>query len=148
LNRKEQGRLVVLNQVERGKKKKEGLVPLLDTPFWEVGGGYLRDKQPMIEGGREEEKIRIIELLHWLLYTGRQGDCGMEQTFEATIEKRDKWYIGWVDAVPGAFSQGRTIKEVEENLKEAVQLILESQRELRDKETSGKTLKRKIQVQV
>jgi len=50
----------------------------------------------------------------------------MEQTFEATIEKRDKWYIGWVDAVPGAFSQGRTIKEVEEDLKEAVQLILDT----------------------
>ena len=96
--------------------------------------------------GEGEEKE--IDLLHWLLYTGRQGDYGMEQTFEATIEKRDKWYIGWVDAVPGAFSQGRTIKEVEENLKEAVQLILESQRELRDKGTSGETLKRKIQVQV
>lgn len=54
----------------------------------------------------------------------------MEQTFEATIEKREKWYIGWVDAVHGAFSQGKTVKEVEENLKEAVQLILESQREL------------------
>jgi predicted RNase H-like HicB family nuclease len=54
----------------------------------------------------------------------------MERTFEATIEKRDKWYIGWVEAVPGAFSQGRTIREVQENLKEAVQLILESQREL------------------
>ncbi len=51
--------------------------------------------------------------------------CGMEQPFEATIEKRDKWYIGWVDAVPGAFSQGRTIKEVQENLEEAVRLILE-----------------------
>lgn len=56
----------------------------------------------------------------------------MEQTFEAKIEKCDKWYIGWVEAVPGAFSQGKTVKEVEENLKEAVQLILESQRELRD----------------
>ncbi len=72
----------------------------------------------------------------------------MEQTFEATIEKRDKWYIGWVDAVPGAFSQGKTIKEVEENLKEAVQLILESQRELRDEGGGGAILKRKIQVQV
>jgi predicted RNase H-like HicB family nuclease len=51
----------------------------------------------------------------------------MERTFEATIEKRDKWYVGWVEAVPGAFSQGRTIREVQENLKEAVQLILESQ---------------------
>ena len=72
----------------------------------------------------------------------------MEQTFEATIEKRDRWYIGWVDAVPGAFSQGRTIKEVQENLKEAVQLILESQQELRAKGMVGKILKRKIQVQV
>jgi predicted RNase H-like HicB family nuclease len=72
----------------------------------------------------------------------------MERTFEATIEKRDKWYIGWVDAVPGAFSQGRTIKEVQENLKEAVQLILQSQTELKEKGAGGKILKRKIQVQV
>jgi predicted RNase H-like HicB family nuclease len=72
----------------------------------------------------------------------------MERTFEATIEKRDKWYIGWVDAVPGAFSQGRTIKEVEENLKEAVQLILESQQELKTKGPAGKVLKRKILVEV
>jgi predicted RNase H-like HicB family nuclease len=72
----------------------------------------------------------------------------MEQLFEATIEKREKWYIGWVDAIPGAFSQGRTINEVEENLKEAVQLIIESQRELRKQKSSGTTLKRTIQVQV
>ena len=72
----------------------------------------------------------------------------MERTVEATIEKRDKWYIGWVDAVPGAFSQGRTIREVQENLKEAVQLILPSQCELKEKGVGGKILKRKIQVQV
>ena len=89
-----------------------------------------------------------IDLLTSLLYTASQGRCGMEQTFEATIEKREKWYIGWVDAVPGAFSQGRTVKEVEENLKEAVKLILESQRELRGKGTRGEILKRKIRVQV
>ena len=46
----------------------------------------------------------------------------MEQTFEATLEKRDKWYIEWVKTVPGAFSQGRTIKEVEENLKRKIQI--------------------------
>jgi predicted RNase H-like HicB family nuclease len=89
-----------------------------------------------------------MDLVTSLLYTNNQRGSAMEQTFEATIEKRDKWYIGWVDAVPGAFSQGRTIKEVEENLKEAVQLILETQRELRDKGAGGEILKRKIQVQV
>ena len=72
----------------------------------------------------------------------------MERAFEATIEKKDKYYIGWVDAVPGAFSQGRTIKEVEQNLKEAVQLILESQNDLRTTGSTGKILKRKILVEV
>ena len=72
----------------------------------------------------------------------------MERTFEATIEKRDKWYIGWVDAVPGAFSQGRTIREGQENLKVAVQLILESQCELKEDGGGGKVLKRKIQIQI
>jgi hypothetical protein len=36
----------------------------------------------------------------------------MELPFEAIIGKRDKWHVGWVDIVPGAFSQGRTIREV------------------------------------
>jgi len=72
----------------------------------------------------------------------------MERILEATIEKRDRWYIGWVDEVPGAFSQGKTVKEVQENLEEAVQLILESQSELRAKGLAGKILKKKIRVQV
>jgi len=53
-----------------------------------------------------------------------------------------------VDAVPRAFSQGRTIKEVQENLKEAVPLILETQREMRNRGAAGEILRRKIQVQV
>jgi predicted RNase H-like HicB family nuclease len=72
----------------------------------------------------------------------------MEQIFEATIEKHGKWYIGWVEAVPGAFSQGRTIKEVQENLKEAVVLVLETQRELKKEITAQKVLKKMIQVHV
>jgi predicted RNase H-like HicB family nuclease len=76
------------------------------------------------------------------------GDTDMEMTFEATIEKRDKWYVGWVDAVPGAFSQGKTIKEVQENLKEAIELILESQRELKKQASKSNVLKTKIQVNV
>jgi len=72
----------------------------------------------------------------------------MERTFEATIEKRDKRYIGWVDEVPGAFSQGKTIKEVQENLVEAVQLILETQVELDALDKGSKLFKKKIRVVV
>jgi len=78
----------------------------------------------------------------------RDRVMAMEQTFEATIQKRDRWYIGWVDAVPGAFSQGRTVREVQENLQEAIQLILETQRDLRDKGPTERLLRKKIRVQV
>ena len=72
----------------------------------------------------------------------------MQKIFEATIEKRDKCYIGWIDELPGAFSQGRTIKEVEENLAEAVLLVLEAERELKNKDIGSKTYKKKIRVQI
>lgn len=72
----------------------------------------------------------------------------MQKVFEATIEKRDKCYIGWIDEVPGAFSQGRTIKEVEENLAEAVLLVLEAERELKNKDLGSKIYRKKIRVQI
>ena len=72
----------------------------------------------------------------------------MQKIFEATIEKRDKCYIGWIDELPGAFSQGRTIKEVEENLAEAVLLILEAERELKNKGLGSKIYRKKIKVQI
>ena len=54
----------------------------------------------------------------------------MKREFSATIEKRGKWYIGYVPEVPGANTQGRTLKEVSENLKEALALVLEASREV------------------
>ena len=46
--------------------------------------------------------------------------------YTGIIVKSGTWYAGFVKEVPGAHSQGRTIKEVKENLKEAVRLIIES----------------------
>ncbi len=48
--------------------------------------------------------------------------------FTAVIKKNEKWYIGWVEEIPGVNAQGKTLKEVRENLKEALNLILESNR--------------------
>ena len=54
----------------------------------------------------------------------------MKRQFPTIIEKRGKWYIGYVPEVPGANTQGRTLKEVSENLKEALALVLEANKEL------------------
>jgi len=50
------------------------------------------------------------------------------KNFTAVIKKEGKWYIGWVEEVPGVNTQGKTIKEVRSNLKEALTLILETNR--------------------
>ena len=69
----------------------------------------------------------------------------MVREFVATIEKHGRWWVGWVDEVPGANSQGRTIKEVQENLKEAVAMVLEAKQALKLEEPV-KRYRRKIQV--
>ena len=54
----------------------------------------------------------------------------MEHRFTAVFRKDSKWWIGYVEELPGANTQGRTLKEARENLKEAVELIIEANREL------------------
>ena len=54
----------------------------------------------------------------------------MSREFTGVIEKRGNWYIGYVGELPGVNTQGRTLKEVRENLREALCLIVEANKEL------------------
>ena len=57
----------------------------------------------------------------------------------ALIEKsNDGWYVGQVEEMPAAISQGRTIEELKENLVDALKLILETNREILEKENEGR----------
>ena len=47
-------------------------------------------------------------------------------SFTAIIQKVNEGYIGFVEELPGANTQGKTVEEVRENLKEAIQLVLET----------------------
>lgn len=58
----------------------------------------------------------------------------MESVFTGVFEKVGDWYIGYVEELPGANTQGKTLEEARENLREAVELILMSNRELAEKE--------------
>jgi predicted RNase H-like HicB family nuclease len=66
--------------------------------------------------------------------------------YTAIIKKTPRgWYIGQCEQVPGALTQGRTIEEVEENLKEASALILEDEKEDFQLEHKGEEfIRRKI----
>ena len=69
----------------------------------------------------------------------------MRRAFSATIEKRGRWYIGYVPEVPGVNTQGRTLKEVSDNLKEALTLLLEANEDIGP---PTKMYKRTIEVEV
>jgi len=50
----------------------------------------------------------------------------MRRDFTLVIVKEDEWYAGFIKEVPGANTQGRSIEEVQENIKEALEMVLES----------------------
>lgn len=57
----------------------------------------------------------------------------MENSFTAVFEKIEDWYIGYVQELPGANVQERTLEAARESLREAIELILISNRELAEK---------------
>jgi predicted RNase H-like HicB family nuclease len=73
----------------------------------------------------------------------------MVNTFTAVFEKAEDWYIGYVEELPGANTQGKTLEETRENIKEAIELILISNRELTERDLIGKeVVKEEIGVNV
>ena len=68
----------------------------------------------------------------------------LDTAFTAVFMKVPEGYIAFVEELPGANTQGATLKEARENLQEAVTLVLEANRLLaeetiRDKETIKET---------
>ncbi len=55
----------------------------------------------------------------------------MTRTFTEVFEQHDGWWIGWVDEVPGAFAQERTLEEARESLREVIPAILEVRRDFK-----------------
>ncbi len=61
----------------------------------------------------------------------------MQLQLTAVFRKVPEGYIGFLEELPGANTQGATLKEVRSNLKEAAQLILEANRTLAEEAIGG-----------
>jgi predicted RNase H-like HicB family nuclease len=56
-------------------------------------------------------------------------------------------YVAYVEELPGAISEGDTLDQARENLRDAIEILLEANRELTAKPRPGqKVLREKIQV--
>ncbi|GAN34872.1 MAG: type II toxin-antitoxin system HicB family antitoxin [Candidatus Brocadia sp. AMX2] len=56
----------------------------------------------------------------------------MQIKLTAVFQKVPEGYIGFVEELPGANTQGDTLEEARSNLEEAVQLVLDADRELKE----------------
>jgi len=61
----------------------------------------------------------------------------MEITLTAVFQKFPEGYVGFVEELPGANTQGDTLEETRTNLEEAVRLVLEANRELTEESEKG-----------
>jgi predicted RNase H-like HicB family nuclease len=54
----------------------------------------------------------------------------MKQRYHTIIKpETNGWFVGWVEEIPGAISQGRSLQECRENLRDSLSLIVESHRD-------------------
>jgi predicted RNase H-like HicB family nuclease len=62
----------------------------------------------------------------------------LEQLTAVYEHTEDGWWVASVPEIPGAHSQGRTLEEAREMIKEAVKLLLEVRRDDAEREVAGK----------
>ncbi len=62
----------------------------------------------------------------------------MQLKLTAVFQKSPYGYIGYVEELPGANTQGKTLEETKKNLIEAIRLVLEANRVLMEEEIKGK----------
>jgi predicted RNase H-like HicB family nuclease len=60
---------------------------------------------------------------------------GMKLT--AAYKQVGDWWAASIEEIPGVHTQGATFEEAKENLKDALQMVLEVNRELAEKENSA-----------
>jgi predicted RNase H-like HicB family nuclease len=61
----------------------------------------------------------------------------MQLDLTAVFRKVPEGYVAFVEELPGANTQGATLEEARENLKEAAALVLETNRTLLEEELRG-----------
>ena len=61
----------------------------------------------------------------------------MDLKFTAVFQRFPEGYAAFVEELPGANTQGATLEEARANLREAVGLVLEANRQLAEEELRG-----------
>lgn len=117
--------------------------------------GISKDAISEIERGRRQPRVSTImalaeglgvdpqELLQEVVQTPRESPyIEASGHFTAVFERAGEWWLGYVEELPGANAQERTLDEARESLREAIGDILEANRELTRTEFEGRDVVR------
>jgi transcriptional regulator with XRE-family HTH domain len=122
---------------QRALAEKSGVSP---ATIYELETGRRPDPRPSTL--RRLAHVLGVEV-HDLLETSASLEAGENiGAFTAVYERDGHWWIGYVEELPGANAQGETLEETRESLREAVELILEANRELTRREFEGEEVVR------
>jgi predicted RNase H-like HicB family nuclease len=76
-------------------------------------------------------------------------DMVLTAVYEEVPESEGGGYVAYTEELPGAISEGDTLEEARENLRDAIQILLEANRELTGKPRQGQNVTReKITVPI
>jgi predicted RNase H-like HicB family nuclease len=54
----------------------------------------------------------------------------MKQRYHTIIKPEDNgWFVGWVEEIPGTITQAKSLQECRQNLRDALQLMVETHRD-------------------
>jgi predicted RNase H-like HicB family nuclease len=84
----------------------------------------------------------------WPMYNQRAAvtsrsdtsDWNLLMQFTAVYMQVPEGYIAFLEELPGANTQGATLEEAKENLKEAAAMVLEANRQLAEQSIAGKAV--------
>ena len=72
----------------------------------------------------------------------------MDIHFTAIFRKVQEGYIAFVEELPGANTQGRTLAEARANLKEAIRLVLEANKMLAEEQLEEQDIREPLLLSV
>ena len=76
-------------------------------------------------------------------------DMTLTAVFEEVPRGEGGGFVAYTEELPGAISEGDTLEEARDNLRDAIELLLEANRELAGKRRPGKKVTReKIKISV
>jgi predicted RNase H-like HicB family nuclease len=73
----------------------------------------------------------------------------MKQRYHTIIKpQRTGWFVGWVEEIPGTITHGRSLEECRENLRDSLQVMLETHRDEARQCLDGSCIQESIEIDV